>query len=87
MSITSKVTTHKPKITLDYPVLRMFIGNVSEKNEEQKLEPLVVLFTSLDKGIALAGVEAKRIGQSETWIDWSNEKMWAPCLITLISED
>lgn len=48
---------------------------------------IVVLFTSLYMGVVLAHEDAERIGQTEDWIEYTDDDTWEPCAITLASVD
>lgn len=45
--------------------------------------PLVVLFTSENRGIPLSGVDPDRIGKEESWIPCMTDGVWLPTTITL----
>ena len=85
MSIKTKIK--KPPLAntptkLKYPLLRQ----LSEAIRRDSADPLVVLFTSRDRGIALAGVPDDRIGVEEDWA-YSTESQWVPTKIVLTSKE
>lgn len=85
MSIKVTVSSNQDSTNRTYPVLRMW-GRDTTITSEGEYGPLVVLFTSIGRGIALSGKPPELIGRNEEWIDCDSAK-WAPCTITLNSED
>lgn len=67
----------------EFPTLRRWIGEISVAQNARGT--LVVLFTSSNRGVALSGVPANRIGCEARWSD-HNGPEWAPASITITSE-
>ena len=85
MSIKTKIKVVPPstqEAKQKYPLLRQ----LSEAVRSPPLAPLVVLFTSEGRGIALSGVPDDRIGVEEDWAYPANPN-WIPTKIVLTSKE
>lgn len=84
MSIKTKIKVVSPstqEAKQKYPLLRQ----LSETVRNNAKDPLVVLFTSKNRGIALSGVSDDRIGVDEDWAGVNPN--WIPTKIVLTSKE
>lgn len=77
MSIKTEINSANQAPKETFPCLRQWVG-------EGAGGP-VVLFTSPDEGVPLAGTAGSRIGKMEEWANYEDRR-WVPCSITVTSE-
>lgn len=81
MAIKVELLSAKDRNPEQFPTIRKWVGPGADSYR------LIVLFLNQNEGIALSDNNLERIGKiSEDWVDpYSSD--WAPCTITLSSED
>lgn len=80
--MTIQTTVHKFEAKKDesFPLIRKWIGPSSSKKI-----PLIVLFVSTNKGIALSSPHEKPTLEIGDYVPYHDETTWVPCKITLES--